>query len=177
MRRLWPWLVLAGLARSAAADGGYGAIGIGRGADLGGSFADDFDSEDEVSIRLAAGARKGSGALELVFFGTDLSGVHGGEYSTNSVAVDLKLFAPIARGWEAYLRAGLGRTHLSGTGGGPSSRPEGAGESGPSWQYGVGVQWHDGTGGWYLDWIHEDIHLGDSAASVQMLTLGLQLGD
>ena len=187
MRRLAVLAVIlvAGLAGSAAADGGYGGVGIGVGADLGGELAEAYDADGEVAGRIIGGTRSGPLAVEAVFFGTDLHGEAGGKFSTFSLAVDFKLFAPLLPYLDGYVRAGLGRTWLSGAVGNASrQQPAGEGDFGQSWQYGGGLQLVLRTpvvaGALYADWNHEEVRLhgdrGTTSGSIEMLTFGFLIG-
>lgn len=172
------WLLGAGVAR---ADGGYGGMGMGLGARLGGDLAKVYDSDGEVAGRIVAGQRSGIWAFEAAFFGTDLhadGGSDSAKSSTLSLGGDFKVFVPMAEHLEGYLRAGLGHTWMSGL---TTAAADG---DGPSYEYGAGLiyAWRSPrfAAGVWADYNHQVVRLKRTGADVQgsigMLTFGFMVG-
>jgi hypothetical protein len=135
-----PAVALAALALAAPARaGGYVAVGLGPGADLGGDLKANFSGQGHSSGRLALGQRIGPFALEASLFGSDLTGTSaltaGPDYSTVSIGVGGKFYIPLATRLEGYLRGGLDKTWVVSRGG-----DLGLGYSGRGYSLGGGLQ-------------------------------------
>lgn len=151
------------LARPARADGAYFGAGFG-GARLDGDLDRLFDTNGEIGGRIIGGLRFDDTALELSFFGTDLHDADGGThgaFSTFSIGIGVKQYAPLCEHVSIYGRAGIDHTWLAkidNTGQFPS------GFSGRGFDLGTGMQ---------LDWRW---HWRDDHKALAAVSLWLDLG-
>ena len=173
-------LVLASLAIAAPAAhaSSYFLLGIGPRPGAGGELGDVVDG-DSRSVRFGAGQRIGPIGLEGTAFGADLVGTggdgftRGREYSTLSVAGDLKGFFPVLGPIEIFGKAGLNYTWVNGND-----------YSGSGWDLGGGAQFvlelPLGYAAVWVDYTYQNLGLSDDTrdidGSLDMVMVGVSLG-
>jgi hypothetical protein len=178
---------LSGLAILAAAPAahasGYISLAIGEGARLSGDVATGFTNNNTSSGRIAIGQRHGSFAIEGSIYGTTLAVGESAEvpqYSTTSVAVDVKYLQPLSGRLEGYIRGGIHHTRLS-----PEDDRMSDVAAGNSWSVGAGLQYGFrlpmAGAAVFLDYNHQELDLRDDAGraiggSAKMLMVGLAVG-
>ncbi len=174
-------LVLVGLAVAAPAAhaSSYFLLGIGPRPGAGGDLGNAVDG-DTRTARFGAGQRIGPIGLEGSVFGADLVGTGGGggfalgrEYSTLSVAADLKGFFPVLGPIEIFGKAGLNYTWVNGND-----------YSGSGWDLGGGAQFvlelPLGYAAVWVDYTYQNLGLSDDTrdidGSLNMVMVGVSLG-
>jgi hypothetical protein len=173
-------VLVAGVAIAApvANASSYFLLGIGPKPGAGGDLGDLVDG-DTRSARFGVGQRVGPVGLEGSVFGADLVGVNGygfargNEYSTLSVAADLKGFFPVLGPIEIFGKAGLNYTWVNGND-----------YSGAGWDLGGGAQFvldfPMGYAAVWVDYTYQRLTLSDDPrevdGSLNMLMVGISLG-
>jgi hypothetical protein len=174
-------LIVAGVAMAAPAAhaSSYFLLGIGPKPGAGGDLGDAVDG-DTRTARFGAGQRVGPIGLEGSVFGADLVGTGSGdgfatgrEYSTLSVAADLKGFFPVLGPIEIFGKAGLNYTWVNGND-----------MSGSGWDLGGGAQFvlemPVGYAAVWADYTYQNLGLSDDRrdvdGSLNMVMVGVSLG-
>jgi len=181
MKRI-AYLAIALVALTAAAPAAHASsyflLGIGPKPGAGGDLGDAVDG-DSRSARFGAGQRIGPVGLEGSVFGADLTGqgnrgfALGREYSTLSVAGDLKGFFPVLGPIELFGKVGLNYTWVNGND-----------YSGTGWDLGAGAQFvldlPLGYAAVWADFTYQDLGLSDETrdidGSLNLVMVGVSLG-
>jgi hypothetical protein len=173
-------LVLVGVAAAAPAAhaSSYFLLGIGPKPGVGGDLGDSADGDTRVA-RFGVGQRIGPIGLEGSLFGSDLVGQGGNgfaagrEYSTLSIAGDLRGFFPILGPLEITGKAGLNYNWVNGND-----------YSGTGWDLGFGAQFvldmPLGYAAIWADYTYQNLGLSDDRrdldGSLNMVMVGVSLG-